>query len=147
MQKVVLVILSVVLLTALGLSAWACEDPPGGGDEVPPPSSITVSITSPADGSTVSGTTTISVSVTSTTDITVTSVELYIDDTLTTTMTASPYDYSWDTTAAAEGDHTMYAKANIEGMEPVTSSLVNVTVQNQAGGSSSSNEPPVVKIN
>lgn len=75
-------------------------------DTTPP----TVSITSPADGSTVSGSVTISA--TASDNIGVSKVELYVDETLKATDGGtSPYSFSLNTTELSDGSHTIMAKA------------------------------------
>ncbi|MBU4446174.1 hypothetical protein KJ656_14030, partial [bacterium] len=74
-------------------------------DTTPP----TVSITSPADGSTVSGSVTISA--TASDNIGVSKVELYVDETLKATDGTSPYSFSLNTTELSDGSHTIMAKA------------------------------------
>ncbi|MBU7036339.1 MAG: Ig-like domain-containing protein [Theionarchaea archaeon] len=60
-----------------------------------------VTITNPANGSTVSGTVSV------TTDTNCDEVKFYIDGTLVKDDTASPFDYTWDTTAYSDGTHTI----------------------------------------
>ncbi len=71
-----------------------------------PPS---VSITSPAQGATVSGR--VSVYVTATDDKAVVKVELYVDGKLTSTSTASPFITKWDTRKVKSGAHKLQCKA------------------------------------
>ncbi|MEO7919861.1 MAG: Ig-like domain-containing protein, partial [Thermoanaerobaculia bacterium] len=58
----------------------------------------TVSISSPASGSTVTGSTTVSASAND--DVAVTKVEFYLDGTLQSTDTTSPFSWSWAPTSA-----------------------------------------------
>ena len=75
-------------------------------DTTPP----SISITSPAAGSTVSGTVPITASATD--PIGVTSVQFGIDGTnVGIPVTTSPYSYSWNTTSVANGTHTLTATA------------------------------------
>jgi len=92
----------------------------------------TVSITAPTNGATVSGTTTISA--TASDNVGVTSVGFYIDSSLVSTDTASPYSYSWITTGYTDGSHSIYAKAYDAAGNVGTSSTVTVTVSNGGGG-------------
>jgi hypothetical protein len=96
----------------------------GGGDTTAP----TVSITAPASGSTVSGT--VSINATASDNIGVAKVEFYVDGTLKSTVTASPYSYSWNTTTYANSSHTLVAKAYDAANNLGTSSNVTVTVNN-----------------
>ena len=79
--------------------------PPPPPDTTPP----TVSISSPADGSTV--TATVIVSATATDNVAVSRVEFFVDGALRATDTTSPYNYSWDTTALPNGNHNLIARA------------------------------------
>ncbi|MDD2272133.1 MAG: Ig-like domain-containing protein [Desulfuromonadaceae bacterium] len=88
----------------------------------------TVSITSPAANSTISGT--VSVNATATDNVGVTKVEYYLNGTLKTTDTASPYVYSLDTTSLASGTYTLMAKAYDAAGNVGQSSNVSVTVVN-----------------
>jgi hypothetical protein len=91
----------------------------------------TVSISSPANNATVAlgSTPTISVT-TSDASSAVTKVEIYIDGTLKTTLTTSPYNYVWNTGVTA-GAHTIVAKSYDTFNNVGTSSSVNVTVADQ----------------
>ncbi len=90
-------------------------------DTTPP----TVSINSPAGGATVSGTVAIMASASA--NVGVNSVEFYVDSTLKSTCTLSPYTYSWDTNGAAAGSHTLQAKAYDAANNVGTSASVTVT--------------------
>jgi len=103
---------------------FALDDVGGGGDITAPATSITA----PANGATVSGTTTITASATD--NVGVTKVELYIDGALQSTDTASPYSWSWNTTAFANGTHTLTTKAYDAALNVGTSASVSVTVSN-----------------
>ncbi|MFW9979178.1 MAG: S8 family serine peptidase [Candidatus Thorarchaeota archaeon] len=74
----------------------------GGGDDITAP---TVSITSPASGATVTGTVTISFSASDANGIS--SRRILIDGTQVSTASS----YSWDTTAYADGSHTIRCEA------------------------------------
>jgi hypothetical protein len=77
----------------------------GGGDTTPP----IVDITSPSDGATVSDTITIQADASDETAMD--SVEFYIDGSLLSTDSSSPYSASLDTTTLSDGSHTITAKA------------------------------------
>jgi hypothetical protein len=81
-----------------------------------------VTITAPSNGATVAGTTTITVTVS---DEDTLVPDIYIDGTFITTA----YSYDWDTTAYAEGGHTVYAEATDSG-SLTGSDSVSVTVDN-----------------
>lgn len=69
----------------------------------------TISITSPADGSTVSGT--VNVTAIASDDKGISKVEFSIDGTLKATDTSLPYSYSWDTVQYSSGTHILKALA------------------------------------
>ena len=93
----------------------------GGGGNNPP----VVTITAPSNGATVSGTTTITVTVSDEETII---PDIYIDS----TYVATAYSYEWDTTAYADGGHSIYAEATDSG--DLTGSDTNsVTVANGGG--------------
>jgi hypothetical protein len=94
-------------------------------DTTPP----TTSITAPANGATVSGT--INVTATASDNVGVTKMEIYIDGALKTSNTsATSLTYSWNTTTASNGAHTITSKAYDAANNVGTSSTVNVTVSN-----------------
>lgn len=68
-----------------------------------------VSITSPANGATVSGT--VSIQATASDNVGVTSVTIVVDGKTLATLTASPYTYAWNTGTIADGNHTITATA------------------------------------
>jgi chitodextrinase len=92
----------------------------------------TVSITSPTSGAIVNGTVTVNTTAADNTGGSgLSKVELYVDGVLNSTDTATPYNFSWNTTALAFGSsHTLTAKAydNVAPANVTTSSGVTVTV-------------------
>ena len=100
----------------------------GGGDTTPP----TTSITSPANNATVSAT--ITVTADASDSVGVTRVELYRDNVLIGTDTASPYEFSWNTTTVSNGGHALQTKAYDAATNVGSSAVVNVTVSNATGG-------------
>src|SRR4051794_8986381 len=113
-------------LVASGLpKSFTIDDVGGGGGDITPP---TTSITAPLAGATVSGTTTVSASASD--NIGVTKVEFYLDGALKSTDTTSPYSWSWDTTTATNGSHSLTSKAYDAALNVGTSTTVNVTVSN-----------------
>jgi hypothetical protein len=96
----------------------------GPPDTTPP----TTSITSPANGATVSGTITVTASASD--NVGVVKVEFYIDSVLKSTVTTSPYTFSWNTTTVANGSHTIFSKAYDAAGNVGTSATVTVTVNN-----------------
>jgi beta-lactamase superfamily II metal-dependent hydrolase len=102
-------------------------------DNAPAPPDITppsTSITAPANGATVSGTTTVTASASD--SVGVTKVEFYLDGALQSTDTSSPYSWSWNTTSAAAGAHSLTSKAWDAANNNATSAPVSVTVNNSA---------------
>lgn len=69
----------------------------------------TVSITAPAANSTATGT--VSVTASATDNVGVSKVEYYVNGALALSDTTTPYVYSWNTTALANGSYTLMAKA------------------------------------
>jgi hypothetical protein len=99
------------------------------GDTVAP----TVSITAPGAGATVSGSAVV-LSAAASDDVGVAGVQFKLDGVnLGAEDTASPYSISWDTTAAANGVHTLTAVARDAAGNIATSAGVTVTVDNAAG--------------
>lgn len=96
----------------------------GGGDTQAP----TASITAPASGATVSGTA--FVTATASDDTGVTRVEFRLDGTLQSTDTTAPYEWSWNTTTASEGSHTLVATAFDAAGNSGASAGLPVTVSN-----------------
>ena len=105
-----------------------------GGDTPPG-----VSIVDPDEGQTVSGDHRVLVSAID--DNAVAKVELSIDGgepyiDITSNFDGTHYYYDWDTTADAEGSHTLRARATDDSTQSNETALVNVTVDNV-------NDPPV----
>jgi hypothetical protein len=99
-------------------------------DATPP----TVSITAPAGGATVSGTVTVSASASD--NVGVTSVQFLLDGASAgSPVTSSPYSFSWDTTTAINGAHTLVAQARDAAGNVGTAVGVSVTVSNSSSSS------------
>jgi hypothetical protein len=91
----------------------------------------TTSITSPANGATVSGT--VSVNATASDDTSVSTLEIWIDGVMrASNANATSLSYSWDTTLMTNGAHAIVSKATDGNAQTTTSSTVNVTVANAA---------------
>ena len=101
---------------------------PPPGDITPP----TTSITSPANGATVSGTTTVSANASD--SVGVSRVELLVDGSLAGTDTTSPYAIAWNTTTAPNGGHSLQTRAYDAAGNVGSSATVNVTVSNATSG-------------
>jgi beta-lactamase superfamily II metal-dependent hydrolase len=112
-------------LAASGLPRSFTIDDSGGGGDITPP---TTSITAPLAGATVSGTTSVTASASD--NVGVTKVEFYLDGVLKSTDTTSPYSWSWGTTTATNGSHSLTSKAYDAALNVGTSAAVGVTVSN-----------------
>ncbi len=88
----------------------------------------TVSVTAPANNASVSGTAAVTASASD--NVGVAKVEFYIDGSLKSTDTSSPYSFSWDTTSVTNASHQITAKAYDGANNSATSSVVTVTVNN-----------------
>lgn len=99
----------------------------------------TISLTSPANGATVSGTTTLAA--TAADNGTLQRVEFLVDGSVVATDLNSPYSASWNTVPVAAGSHAISAKAFDSCGNSRTSAVVNVTVNNAPP-----NVPPQVVI-
>ena len=95
---------------------------------VPDTAAPTVSVTAPANGATVSGT--VAVSAGATDNVGVTKVEFYLNGVLQTTLASSPYSFSWNTAAVANGVYVISAKAYDAAGNVGQSASVTVTVSN-----------------
>jgi hypothetical protein len=96
----------------------------GTSDTTPP----TITLTSPANGATVSGT--ITLAATATDNLSMNRVEFYVDGVLRGTDTTSPYSVSFDTTTVGNGAHNWYGKAFDSSGNSTTSAVRNFTVNN-----------------
>ena len=96
----------------------------------PPPTDTTpptVSITSPATGN-VSGTVTMAANASD--NVGVTRVDFYVKGALVGSDNSAPYQYSWNTTALANGAATLYARAFDAAGNSTQSATVTVNVSN-----------------
>jgi hypothetical protein len=111
----------------------------GGGTYTVDATAPTVSVTAPANGSSLAAGSTATVSATaSDASSSITKVEIYIDGALASTLTASPYNYSWNTTGVSLATHTIMAKAYDTFNNIGTSATNTVTVADQT--------PPTVSL-
>ena len=98
----------------------------------------TITITSPAGGSTVSAA--IAVTAGASDNVAIAGVQFFLNGTLLGSEdTSAPYEISWNTTAAANGSHTLTASARDAAGNTTLSAAVTVTVSNDT-------EPPTVTI-
>src|SRR5437016_8525830 len=124
-----------VYATALStMAGWSLIAPQPAQAQLLPPlpiGSLIVTVTSPADGSPVSGTVPVSASVTIIGSLTVRGVQFKVDGAnLGAEDTSAPYSVSWNTTTASNGSHTLTAVATDLLGGTWTSDPVAVTVFN-----------------
>jgi hypothetical protein len=100
----------------------------GGGSSAtnPQPAAPTIALTAPA--ATVNRTATLTATVTASSAVT--SVEFLVDGAVVGTSTAAPYTFEWDTSAAADGAHSLTGRVTDSTNTVATSAPVNVTVNN-----------------
>jgi hypothetical protein len=99
----------------------AAFGPKKTGDRTPP----TVSITSPANSSAVSGT--VSITVSASDNVSVASVTVAVDGTDIATSTTAPYTFSWNSSAALSGSHTITATAR-DAAQNFSNTSIGVTI-------------------
>lgn len=87
-----------------------------------------ISISSPTNGSTVTGSVTVSLSATDNTGVS--KVELYVNGTLYAEDTTEPYNFLWDTTNLYLGDYELTARAHDNSGNTGQSNSVSVYVTN-----------------
>ncbi len=116
-----LVALPCAAVLGLGLAAAAT-----GGDQTAPQ----VSVVAPAAGATVSGTTTLEASASD--NVGVTRVTWLVDGTRVASVTAPPWQASWDSTGVADGPHRIVARAFDAAGNVGVSPRVSFSVQNGA---------------
>jgi C1A family cysteine protease len=90
------------------------QDNDGCPDTVPAPTTTdntapAISISAPANGSTLSGS--VNVTVSASDNVAVTSVTYLVDGTVISTSTSSPFSITWNTTSVTDGLHTLTARA------------------------------------
>jgi peptidoglycan/xylan/chitin deacetylase (PgdA/CDA1 family) len=92
------------------------------------PTVPTVSLTSPANGATLSGT--VALAATATDNVAVDHVDFLVDGQIVGTTTTSPYGFSWNSTSVADGTHTIAARAVDTAGNSTTSGSASVTTTN-----------------
>jgi len=121
------------------IDAAAAVNAAVGSSAAPPDTTApSASISSPTDGSTVSGVT--SVDVLAFDDRGVSRVELYVDGALLGADSASPFSFAWDTSGASPGTHTLQAKAFDAAGNSSSSPVIQVNI------TGSDKTPPQVNI-
>lgn len=117
---------ALVIFGLLLFSTFAIAIPMNYALSVRAPPNRYCTITNPTNGATVSGIVTITVDASQTPDIIIDGIKITLS-----------YTYDWDTTAYADGSHTIEAKV------PARSDIITVTVDNGGG---TVDDPPVVTI-
>jgi len=114
----------------------------GGGTDNPP----SVSITSPANGATVSGTVTVTADASD--DKGVSQVEFFVDGASigVDSDSSNGWSVSWNTTTVADGGHTLTATA-ADSAGQTASHTISVNVSNSGGGGGSTTSMGVFAIN
>jgi fibronectin type 3 domain-containing protein len=105
-------------------TAQVCATPQAASDTTVP----TVTLTSPANGATVSGSS-VTISANASDNVGVNNVEFFVDGSLLASDTSSPYSTVWNSTAVPNGTHTIMAKA-YDAARNSSSSTFTVTVNN-----------------
>ncbi|WKJ89433.1 S8 family serine peptidase [Methylomonas montana] len=104
----------------------------------------TASITSPSGGSVVSGIA--SVTVNAADNVAVSQVSLFANGKLVGTDTTAPYQFSWDTSAVANGNVSLTATATDAAGNNGSAASVTVSVQNQTSATITDQAAPTVAI-
>jgi hypothetical protein len=99
----------------------------GRKDNTPP----SVSFLSPANGASVSGA--VSVQIKATDNVSVASVKLYVDGQLVNTLTAAPWNFTWNSAIVSNGLHSLTAIA-LDKSANSSSASIQVSVSNQVQG-------------
>lgn len=100
----------------------------------------TTAITAPANGASIGlGTTTTISATASDTGGTISKVEILVDGAVKTSLTTSPYNYSWNTTGLTIGNHTVQARATDSAGNAGTSNTVTVAITDKTAPTAPSN--------
>ena len=103
------------------------------------PNVPTCNITSPSNGADLQKGNAVQISVDASSQSgTITEVKIFVNNVLKSTLTSSPYSYSWETTNASLGNHTIKAVATDDSGNTKVSEVSITLSQN-----GSSNDPPV----
>jgi subtilisin family serine protease len=105
--------------------------PPTNPSPNPPPKDTqppTVSISSPADGATVSGDVNVTVNAADNTGVT--KVMYYVDGQAAGTATTAPFSFTWASTGVADGTHSITANAYDAALNAGISKTIHVNVKN-----------------
>jgi hypothetical protein len=128
--------LTAVARDAAGNSATSAPVSVTVSNVPPDTTSPTVSITSPGSGATLSGNVTVSANASD--NVGVAGVQFRLDGAaLGVENTIAPYSISWNTTATANGTHTLGAVVRDAAGNTASASTINVSVANGSGGGGS----------
>jgi hypothetical protein len=119
--------LHVPIVAVVALTLWGASAPravAAGRDNKAP----TVSITSPASGTTYTTAQTVTVSASASDNLGVAKVEFYRGGVLQSTDTAAPYSHAWSVSSSLNGAHSWTAKAYDAAGNSRTSAAVSLTV-------------------
>ena len=120
---------------------------------IPDTTSPTVSVTTPADGSVVSGS--VNIQANASDNVGLSTISIFIDGSVVTVCsvsgTTSSCSYTWDSTAVANGNHTIQAKALDSSSNLGESTIITVNVNNTIATPTpnpnpSDTTPPTVSI-
>ena len=107
----------------------------------------TVAMTSPSDGSDVSGTIELDATATATAPASITSVQFLLDGLpLGNPDSAAPYRFNWTVGSTALGPHTLTARATDSDGDVSTAQAIIVNVVSGGGGGGTDTTPPTVSI-
>jgi hypothetical protein len=140
-------VVSIAAALAAPISAMAAKPGGGGGGGntgcggKPDRTAPTISISSPASGTTYTTAQTVTVNATASDNVGITQVEFYRNGVLQSTDTVAPYSHAWSITSASNGSHSWTAKA-FDCSNSTTSSPVSLTVNIATGDTS----PPSTSI-
>ena len=98
-----------VPLSADAKLVYASVDCAAGNGPLADTTVPSVSITSPASGSQITGS--VTVSAIASDDVGVTAATLYVDGVAKSTVTAAPYNFTWNSATVADGNHTLTVAA------------------------------------
>lgn len=102
-------------------------------------SAPTVSVTAPANNSTQKFGGTVTITANPADNDKVASLDIYVDSSKVTTLSASPWSYSWNTSTYSLGSHSLKAVATDPSGNSTTSSVVTVNVTDQTAPSTPTN--------
>ncbi|MBI3334127.1 Ig-like domain-containing protein [Candidatus Pacearchaeota archaeon] len=128
--------------TASDSVSFTVNNSAGSGDTTAP----SVSITSPANGASVSGT--INVNADASDNVAVANVQFKVDgNNIGSADTSSPYSASLDTSTLSNGNHVLTAVAADSSGNTATSTSISITVNNGGGNVSDTTDPSVFVTN